>query len=191
MLRIVNLEELHAQLRAIPRLVDALERKEAGAVDGVRRWLAEVERALESNRMPLAGRIAGLRATLDSAANGVIPAGVGFRGQPSRRKVREATAREMLKRAADLVSAGIQDDGTRVAEAERVTRQLIAVALFKGLIPERPGTGAHMQRVQAVWAAMRADPQIEQGAVHLLGLVGPYDALILLDRGMTRDVWRQ
>ena len=60
MLRIVNLEEFHRLLLRVPALVDDLESRTADAPGAVRDWLVEVEGALENNRMPLAGNIAGL-----------------------------------------------------------------------------------------------------------------------------------
>jgi len=189
MLRIVNLEEIHGLLLRIPSLVDELERKEPHAVADVREWLASLERVLESNRLPLAGNIAVLRGGLDSALMGVIPVGVEFHGRASSRKIREAAAAEMLRRASDLVTAAIQGDGSRIDEAERVARQLIALATFKGLIPTSRPAGDAIENVKAVWNAMQSDTEIGQGAAHLVGLVGPHDALIVLDRGITRDVW--
>ena len=59
MLRIVNLEEFHRFLLRVPALVDELENRTADAPGAVRSWLIEVEGALENNRMPLAGNIAG------------------------------------------------------------------------------------------------------------------------------------
>lgn len=189
MLRIVNLEEIHGLLFRIPSLVDELERREPHAVAGVREWLASLERVLENNRLPLAGNIAVLRGVLDSALTGVIPAGIDFHGRASSRKIRDAAAAEMLKRASDLVTAAIQGDVTRIDEAERVARQLIAVATFKGLITASRPAGDAIENIKAVWNAMQADTEIGQGAAHLIGLVGPHDALIVLDRGITRDVW--
>lgn len=189
MLRIVNLEEIHDLLLRLPALVDELEQKAPHAMGSVREWLVSLERVLESNRLPLAGNIAVLRGSLDSALMGVIPAGIEFHGRASSRKIREAAAAEMLKRASDLVTAALQGDGSRVDEAERVARQLIAVARLKGLIPENRPEGDSIENVKAVWRAMQADPEIGQGAAHLVGLVGPHDALIVLDRGITRDVW--
>lgn len=189
MLRIVNLEEIHNLLLRIPRLVDGLNRKDPGAIDDVRRWLVDLEQVLENNRLPLAGGIAGLRGELDAAFRGVIPAGIVFHGRVTGRKVREAAAAEMLRRAGDRVASVIQADESRIADAERVARQLIAVARFKGLIPGRPADRDPLEDVKSVWKAMQSDPEIGQGAVHLLGLLGPHDALIVLDRGITRDVW--
>jgi len=189
MLRIVNLEEIHGLLLRIPSLVDELERKESHAIGNVREWLVSLERILESNRLPLAGNIAVLRGGLDSALMGVIPAGIEFHGRASSRKIREAAAAEMLKRATDLVTSALQGDGSRIDEAQRVARQLIALARFKGLIPTSRPDGDSIENVKAVWNAMQSDTEIGQGAAHLIGLVGPYDALIVLDRGIASDVW--
>lgn len=191
MLRIVNLEEIHNLLLRIPSLVDELERQEPHAIGNVREWLMTLELVLENNRLPLAGNIAALRGGLDSALNGVIPAGIAFHGRVSSRKIREAAATDMLKRASDLVTSAVQGDGNRIDEAQRVARQLIALARFKGLIPAGRPDGDPIENVKAVWNNMQTDQEIGQGAAHLIGLVGPHDALIVLDRGITRDVWAQ
>ena len=191
MLRIVNLEEIHNLLLRIPSLVDELERQGPHAIGNVREWLMTLELVLENNRLPLAGNIAALRGGLDSALNGVIPAGIAFHGRVSSRKIREAAATDMLKRASDLVTFAVQGDGNRIDEAQRVARQLIALARFKGLIPADRPDGDPIENVKAVWNNMQTDQEIGQGAAHLIGLVGPHDALIVLDRGITRDVWAQ
>lgn len=189
MLRIVNLEEIHGLLLRIPSLVDELERKGPHAIDGVRQWLVTLEQVLENNRLPLAGNIAALRVGLDAALSGVIPAGIEFHGSVSRRKIREAAAADMLKRASDLVTSAVQGDGNRIDEAQRVARQLIALARFRGLIPASRPAGDPIENVKSVWNSMQSDTEIGQGAAHLVGLVGPYDALIVLDRGIASDVW--
>jgi hypothetical protein len=189
MLRIVNLEEIHGLLLRIPSIVDELERKVPHAIGNVREWLMTLEQVLENNRLPLAGNIAALRGGLDSAFNGVIPAGIEFHGRVSSRKIREAAATEMLKRASDLVTSAVQADGARIDEAQRVARQLIALARFKGLIPANRPAGDPIENIKSVWNSMQSDTEIGQGAAHLIGLVGPHDALIVLDRGITRDVW--
>lgn len=189
MLRIVNLEEIHGLLLRIPSLVDELEHKMPNAIVNVRQWLTTLEQALENNRLPLAGNIAALRGGLDSAISGVIPAGIEFHGRVSSRKIREAAATEMLKRASDLVASALQKDGDRIDEAQRVARQLIALARFKGLIPANRPDGDPIENVKAVWNNMQSDQEIGQGAAHLIGLVGPHDALIVLDRGISSDVW--
>lgn len=189
MLRIVNLEEFHRLLLRVPGLVDELESRTADAPGGVRAWLVEVEGTLENNRMPLAGSIAGLRARLDSASRGAVPQGVVVIGSVSRRKVRYAVAAEVLQEGADSLAAEIEAEDARIDEAERLARQLVVAAQLKSMINGPPPAAEHSDTIQALWASMLSEPEIGAGAVHLLSLVGPHDATIVLDRALTRDVW--
>jgi hypothetical protein len=189
MLRIVNLEEFHRLLLRVPALVDELEERTADAPGAVRSWLIEVEGALENNRMPLAGNIAGLRARLDSASRGAVPGGVVLTGSVTKRKVRYAVAAEVLKDAADTIAAELEADGARIDEADLLARQLVVAAQVKGLVNGPPSRADHADTIQALWTAVLSEPEIGPGAVHLLSLVGPSDAVIVLDRAITRDVW--
>jgi hypothetical protein len=188
-LRIVNLEEFHRLLLRVPRIVDGLERRTADAPDAVRDWLVDVEGALEGNRMPLAGVIAGLRARLDSATKGAVPDGIVVQGSVSRRKVRYATAADVLQRAADILFAEIAHDDARVEEASRLARQLAVAAQTKGIVGRPPEPSAHAEELGVIWGRVLAEPDIGGGAVHLLSLVGPNDAVVVLDRALTTDVW--
>jgi len=189
MLRIVNLEEFHRLLLRVPALVDDLESRTADAPGAVRDWLVEVEGALENNRMPLAGNIAGLRARLDSASRGAVPSGVVITGSVTKRKVRYAVAAEVLKDAADTIAAELEADGARIDEADLLARQLVVAAQVKGLVNGPPARADHADTIQALWTAVLSEPEIGPGAVHLLSLVGPNDAVIVLDRAITRDIW--
>lgn len=189
MLRIVQLEEIHGLLLRIPALIDDLAQKDPAAIGNVRGWLVALEQALQNNRLPLAGSIAALRGSLDSALKGAILPGIVFHGQTSGRQIREATATDILKRACDLVTSTIQADGARIDEAQRVTRQLIAVGRLKGLVPTSRPPGDPIENVRSVWSAMQSDAEMAQGAAHLVGLVGPHDALVVIDRGLASDAW--
>ena len=189
MLRIINLEEIQGMLLGIPGLVDLQEQGHPGFIEGVKQWLAKLEKGLEANRMPEAGNIAALRATLISAERGVIPAGVEFHGRATGRKIRGATAAFVLRQASDLISCAIQKDSERIAEAERLARQLVTLAKAKGSIRGLPGEGSSTaaDKLRAVWRIMSADPMLSPGTQNVEGLVGPYDALIILDRIIVRD----
>lgn len=189
MLRIVNLEEFHRLLLRVPALVDKLESRAADAPGAVRDWLIDVEGALENNRMPLAGNIAGLRARLDSAAKGAVPGGVVLTGSVTKRKVHYAVAAEVVKDAADTVAAELEADGARIDEADHLARQLVVAAQVKGMVNGPPSSADHADTIQALWTAVLSEPEIGPGAVHLLSLVGPNDAVIVLDRAITRDIW--
>ena len=187
MLRIVNLEEIQGMLLRIPDLINLQERRDSGFVEEVKRWIATFEKVLVSNRMPVTSNVATFRGVLISAEGGVIPPGVEFHGRPTKRKIREAAAAYVLRQTGDLISSVIQKDYERIVEAERLTRQLIAMAKAKGLVQPLPGEGDHMEKLRALWRILVADPDIGAGTVNVEGLVGPYDALIVLDRTMVTD----
>jgi hypothetical protein len=189
MLRIVNLEEFHRLLLRVPSLVDVLDERRSDAPGAVRAWLLEVEGVLENNRMPLVGSIAGLRARLDSASRGAVPKGVVVTGSVTTRKVRNAVAAEVLQEAADTLAAEIAADDARIDEANRIARQLAIAAQLKGMVNGPPPAADHADALQAIWRSLLSEPEIGAGAVHLLSLVGPNDAVIVLDRAITQDVW--
>lgn len=191
MLRIQNLDEIQAMLLRIPALVDVHDRRAPGFIQDVKEWLSRLENILNNNRMPVAGNVATLRGVLISAERGVIPTGVDFYGRPSRRKIREAAAVYVLRQSSDLVSSAIQTDRERVSEAMRMGRQLVALAKIKGLIQKLPSGDNFTDKLKAIWRTLSADPELSPGTVSLEGLVGPYDALVILDQTITNDIPRE
>jgi hypothetical protein len=106
----------------------------------------------------------------------------------SRRKIKEATAVHVLRQVDDLISNVIHKDTERVAEAKRMTRQLVALAKAKGLIQEFPSDDNHTEVLKAMWRTLSSDPDISPGIINVEGLIGPQDALIVLDRTITSDI---
>lgn len=191
MLRIVNLEEIQGMLLRIRGLVDLHDKRDPDFVENVKEWLSKLEKVLENNRLPAVGNVAALRALLISAEQGVIPTGVEFHGRATGRKIREAAAAYVLRQTGDIVSSIIQKDRDRVAEAERMTRQLVALAKAKGLIQELPTGENFTDMLKAIWRTLFADPDISPGTINVEGLIGPHDALIILDRILTSDTPRE
>ncbi len=189
MLRVVNLEEFHRLMMELPDIVDALDARRSDGPVAVRAWLVEAEGVLERNRMPAAGNVAALRARLDSAGRGAVPEGVVMSGNVTRRKVVQAVAADVIGGAAGLLATQIGADEQRFDEADRLARQLTVAAQVKGMVNGHPTTGDHAGAVSSIWSAIVADPELGGGAVHLLSLVGPSDALIVMDRALTRDAW--
>jgi len=187
MLRITNLEEIQSLLLRIQYLVDLQERRDSDFVHEVKEWLSKLEKVLDNNRMPVAGNVAALRGLLISAERGVIPAGVEFHGRSTKRKILDAAAAYVLRQTGDLISSVIQKDHERVAEAERLSRQLVAIAKAKGLLLERPTGDNFTDMLTAFWRTLSADPELSSGTVNVEGLIGPNDALIILDRTITSD----
>ncbi|MDD3421386.1 MAG: hypothetical protein PHS47_03695 [Methanocellales archaeon] len=188
MLRIVNLEEIDVMLLRISSLIDQQERGDTNFAENVKEWLSKLEKILESNRMPVAGNVATLRGLLISAERGDLPSGVKFYGRPTRRKIREATTAYVIQQTCDLVSNVIQRDHKRFAEAECITRQLVALATAKGLIQELPSGKDNTDLLKALWRTLSNDPELSSGTVNVEGLIGLYDALIMLERTIAKDV---
>jgi hypothetical protein len=184
MLRIVQLEEIQALRLGVSALVDLLESRNPDFAGAVKEWLARVEGVLTSNRMPVAGGVAALRATLITAERGAVPPDIVITGRATPRKARDATASDLLRKGDALVAAAVQADVDRVAEGERLMRRIVAVARQKGLTPPGPGGFTGQAGLSAAWSALSADSDMAGAAMHLRGLFAADDVLLLLDRAL-------
>lgn len=188
MLRFVNLVEFQDTLLKVSELVDLQDLRDFNYVTRTKSWLADLEKALENNHMVEAGQIAALRGTIVSAEDGIFQNGAEFLAKPTKRKMVEAATSAAIRHASTLVTQVIQPDIARIGEAERTVRQLIAIGKAKGLLHEIPENGDHTEVLRFIWRRLAQDPDIAPGIVNVEGLVGPYDALILLDRVLVSDV---
>jgi hypothetical protein len=187
MLHIVNLEEIQNLLLRVSDIVELSEQRDLNFVSAVKKWLTELEGAIKNNHLPTSANIASLRGNIISAEQGNIPAGINFRGRATKRKILEATAGQSIGQAVNIVTCSIQKDVERVNEAERITRQLVAIAKSNGLITELPHGKNFAAMLRLLWQKMSADQVLSQGIVSVEGLVGPNDALLILDRTITAD----
>ncbi len=184
MLHIPNLEELQGILLRVPGLVERLESHDPAFGGAVTEWLKEAEQALTNNRLTVAATVATLRGMLISAERGVLPPERCPDGRPPTRKVKDAYAADILRTAEGRVAEAIQASETQIAEAERLTRQLVTLAKRKGLIPPPTAGGSLSDRLNDIWQRMMADPELAGATAHVGGLVGNQDSLILLDRAL-------
>lgn len=182
MLHIMNLEEIQGMLLRVSELIDSLEKRDPSFVGSVKEWLTQAEQVLISNRLAVAAEVAVLRGVLVSAERGVIPPGMAFSTRTTIRKIKDASAADVLRKAEELISISISADAARFAEGEKLTQQIVAVAQRKGLIPVTPSLDKHTEMLKSIWQAMIMDPDLGAATTHLAGLVGAYDVLILLDR---------
>ena len=182
MLHIMNLEEIQGMLLRVPELIDSLEKRDPSFVSSVKEWLTQAEQVLISNRLAVAAEVAVLRGVLVSAERGVIPPGMAFSTRTTMRKIKDASAADVLRKAEELIFRAISADAVRFAEGEKLTQQIVAVAQRKGLIPVTPSVDKHTEMLKTIWQAMIMDPDLGAVTTHLAGLVGAYDVLILLDR---------
>ena len=182
MLHMMNLEEVQGELLRVPGLIHELEGRDPSFVGSVKAWLTQAEQVLISNGLAVAAEVAVLRGVLISAERGVIPAGMAFSTRTTMRKIKDASAADVLRKAEELISRAIGADAVRFAEGEKLTQQIVAVAQRKGLIPITPCVDKHTEMLKAIWQAMIMDPDLGAATTHLVGLVGAHDVLILLDR---------
>lgn len=188
MLRIVNIEEIQNMMAGISGLVDMQEGHDPLFHEKVKMWLAKLEKVLESNRIMQTGEVASLRGLIISAENGIVPPGIEILGRSSKRKIVEAAITFSLRQCGSLVSNIIQKEVDRISDAEHVMRQLLALARAKGLIQQIPDGNDHTEELKYIWHTLSDDPEIAPGTINVEGLVGPHDALIILDRIIASDL---
>lgn len=182
-LNVVQVEEIRDLLLQVPRLVDGLEAHESGFINGVLDWLKAAEGILENNRLAAVSQVATLRASLIEAIRGVRSSELVFAGRPTARKVREATAAEVLQRGTELMHTTIAEREAVFQEAERIARQIMAVAHAKGLLASHEADGPR-HSLSHLEDRVAADPDLTAVHAHLIALVGSADILIFLDRAL-------
>jgi hypothetical protein len=100
------------------------------------------------------------------------------------RKAREARAADLLSQATEIVSAITRPCRAQVDEAERVMMQAMAVADRLGLVPAQQSGQTHTSYLQSVFQAISNRSELTSLAVHVVGLLGNTDSLIILDRSI-------
>jgi hypothetical protein len=183
MLRLIQVEEIDRLLLALPELVRLQERRSTEFPARASAWLGSVEEILSANRLYQAGLIAGIRSSLALADQGQIPAGLEYRGRPTRTRVMASAASDALQRAAQIVAGVAAENRPRFVEAERVAQQVVAALRSHGL-PHRPEEMSNEVYLRTLRRTMSQNADLENVLVHLEGIVGPQDALVLLDRAI-------
>nr|WP_298687529.1 hypothetical protein [uncultured Dongia sp.] len=184
MLRLMHAEGIADLLLELPGLIGQQERRSTDFVRNAVAWLTALEDLFTASRLHQAGSIAILRSGLLSAEHGHVPEGLQFRGRPTRTRVLTALAAQALKQAADTASELLSENRARLAEAERVAQQIVAAGLSRGVIMGRGEEASNTEFLRALRRGLSTSADLEPAAVHLEGLVGPYDALILFDRAL-------
>lgn len=184
MLHIRNVEEIENFLLLLPDLVRQQESGSAAFVENVDFWLNSLERVFEANRLYHAGNIAMLRSTMVAVKQGQMPRGIELRGRQSRSRLLKAVASEATQHGAEVASRVIEENRPRIEEATRIAQQIIAAALSRGLITKRGDRMDNNGYLIMIRRSLAAISELESAVVHLEGLVGPQDALVLLDRAL-------
>ena len=183
-MHIVNLEEIQGIKLRIPELIQHFENRNTEFTSLTKEWLVEAEKVLTNNRMTVAADVSILRGVLISAERGVIPSGIIFSGKTTARKIKDATSVDVLQKADKIISAAIEVPVAQITEGERLTRQVVALAIRKGIV-QKENSQEHSELLREIWRKMSLDPELQPVTTHIIGLVGAYDALILLDRSLS------
>jgi hypothetical protein len=183
-LHLLNLEEIEALLLKVPGLVKRFEERDTDFFPAVKSWLGGVEDMLRKNGMPATSEIAVCRSSLISVERGFSDGAV-LKSRMGIRNLKEARASQMLKRATEIITEAIRLRRGQVDEAGRVMMQIIAVAERLGLLADEAGQN-HTAYLQSTLRKMSDRAEITSFVVHVTGLLGKADTLIVLDRYITR-----
>lgn len=177
MLAIVHVDRIQESLRAVASVVDAQQRREMDFPQRVLDWLADAEKILHDAREAGMSRIASLRSTLLTTHHG------SRRNlAQTRRAQMEAVASEVLAKGQEVLSSTIEARVAQIAEAESLVSRVLAVAAVKGTLRGVEKTLPHEILLARILAALKQDQDTVSATVHFLGILGPVDSLVVLDR---------
>jgi transcriptional repressor TraM len=186
MLRIINLENIESLLLRVPAIIQRFDERDPGFISAVNEWLVNTEKVLNENRLTTAAEVSVLRGTLLAYERG---SGKDPESQKIvTRKMKEARAAAVLKEATQVTSEAIRLRRAQVNEAERIMSQIVAAAYQLGVIPAETGQD-HTAYLLAVKQTLSNRTELVSLVVHVLGLVGNVDFLILVDRAIA--AWEQ
>jgi hypothetical protein len=183
-LRLMQLEEIEGLLRDLGPLVALQEARQPHFAARTVDWLRSFESVLEANRLAEAAVIAGLRSAIASASNGNVPPGLVTRGSPTRAKVSTLLAGQALQRAGELGVQIVAINRQRYSEAELVGQRLAAALRSMEIVIPDGLAISHGEWLGAIRSLVATRQELEPAMVHLEGLVGPNDALVILDRAL-------
>jgi hypothetical protein len=181
-LHLLNLEEIEGLLLKVPALVRRFDERDPEFVLAVKTWLADAEDTLAKNRLSQTSEIAVCRGALISVERGFTDA-AARQSRVGARTMKEARASQLLKRATDVIAETVRPRRGQLDEAERLMMQVVAVAEQLGLIPRDTG-GNHTAYLQSILLALSARAELVPLVVHVTGLLGKADTLVVLDRSI-------
>jgi hypothetical protein len=177
MLRITVIEQLLSFTLEVPALIEAFASSDPDFSSNVAGWLQKSGQVLAANSLPAAGELAVLRGSIFAVARGVYPVDLMVTGQPSTRKLRNATAFNALRKGEEIVRTTIRPLAIQIGSAETRIRQVIAIARERQIL-----SAAGDEDAIIAWSRVTADQQLRPLAAEAVDLVGRENALILFAR---------
>lgn len=164
-------------LLEIPGLVRLYDGRDATFRVSVKEWLEQTVVECEKNRMSVSGELSTLKGKMISAERGVLPLEYLSLRAKSVRRALDAMALDILARANQSVNDALKPSWSLLADGEKLARQIVTLAIKKGTV-----------RIDAKpeenWRSVSNDSDLGGYATALVGLVGLYDAIILVDRAI-------
>jgi hypothetical protein len=165
-----------------PELVSLYELKDAHFLPSLKSWLAEAEEVLAKYHRPQVGELAGLRAQLLAAADGVydknsfyIPA------IKETRKTYRAFAAIIFNNAQRILSNLHITYSAHREEAEKFLRQIVLISLQKNTFyPIWNSSTGTSEKLSRLWQSFSTDVDLVQGTRQILSNVNYIDALRVL-----------
>lgn len=181
MLKIRQLEEIESKLLEVSDLVKIQNESYIDFLNNLDKWLVDLSRILEKNRLAISGNISALRGSLISTRNGAIYENIDFIKRPTQSKRLTAAGLDILNRTVNLVAASINSDRVRFDEADKIALQLLAIASVAGMY-EDENKNPNLEFAKDLLLQMKTNNSTVQGVVQLEGLVGQSDAIIFIHR---------
>ena len=183
MILLTVLQELDTALAQAASLMELYKNKEMSFFAQSMKWLEKLEALSEKNRWPLQAEIASLRGRLISTSR--MQSDDLFSWLPkskNRRRAKEALTAECISIAVGRLMEFVQKDRELHAEAANILRQILSVAVSKGLIEMRPVSETDSAFIAKSWRAAASDAEMNKMCTHVIGLVGAYNAYMLFDK---------
>lgn len=177
MLAVLHVDRIQESLRSVSSVVDAQQRREIDFPRRVLDWLSEAEKVLHDARLAATSRISTLR-------SGLLATLHGSRRDPAqtRRSQLEAAASDVLSKGQEVLASAIEARLAQVAEAELLASRVLAVASVKGTLRGVSKSLPHEELLAQILSALRQDQDTVSATVHFVGILGPVDSLVVLDR---------
>jgi len=188
MLHVRSVDEIADFLLRLQQLVLLQESGSADFAANVDDWLSSLEQVFEANRLYQAGNIAMLRSRMVAAKQGQVPAGIELQGRQSRSRLLRAVASGAMQHGAEIASDVVAENRARIEEATGVAQQIIAAAVSRDLVPPREVRVDNSVYLRLLRRGLADTADLESAVVHIEGLVGPQDTLVLLDRALASHV---
>jgi hypothetical protein len=181
------LDQINDLLRQSSRLINLYEQKDISYIPSLTSWLEETETVLKNNQRPQVSEIAGIRAQLLSASNGVYEKNIfHIPSSGSNRKVFHAIAAILFNNAQNILNNQFSIFYTHKEEAEKYARQIILISLQKdSFYPIWKSSLGLSERLNMLWQSFVADKDIVQGTRQILSSVNLADALRIMDEIIT------